>query len=149
MDEEKDVKKEDIEKLDETKPEKVEESKEDKEVKTVVVEEKTTTQSKQEQKGLCIAAMVLGIIAVVLWCVWFISIPCTILAVVFGIIGLKKPGKGMAIAGLVLGIISVCIWSIVLLFGIGIMAGGLAEAFDELDSDYSYDYNYYDRYDYR
>lgn len=149
MDEEKDIKKEEVEEIKETKPEKIEETKENAEVKTVVIEEQTT-ETKEEQKGLCIAAMVLGIIAVVLWCVWFVSIPCTILAIVFGIIGLKKPGKGMAIAGLVLGVISTCIWSIVLLFSIGLIAGGIGEVFDELDSDYyNYDYNYYDRYDYR
>ena len=43
--------------------------------------------------GLNIAALVLGIVSLVLWCFWFISIPCAILALIFGIIGIKKAGK--------------------------------------------------------
>lgn len=58
-------------------------------------------------KGLSIAAMVLGIVAVVLCCIWYLSIPCAILAIIFGIIGKKRDGRGMAIAGLVLGIVAI------------------------------------------
>ncbi len=58
-------------------------------------------------KGLSITAMVLGIVSVVLFCVSYISIPCAILAVIFGIIGKKRDGKGMAITGLVLGIVAI------------------------------------------
>mgnify|MGYP002528578248 CR=1 FL=1 len=73
---------------------------ENKEVKETVV---------QENKGLSIASMVLGIISVVLFCMWYISIPCAILAIIFGVIGKKKGGKGIAIAGLVLGIVAIAI----------------------------------------
>lgn len=69
-------------------------------------ENKTTT---QESKGFSIASMVLGIIALVLFCIWYVSIPCAILAIIFSIIGKKKGGKGMATAGMVLGIISLAI----------------------------------------
>ena len=58
-------------------------------------------------KGLSIAAMVLGIVAVVLCCIWYISFPCAILAIIFGIIGKKRDGRGMAITGLVLGIVAI------------------------------------------
>ena len=61
-------------------------------------------------KGLSIAAMVLGIVSVALFCVSYISIPCAILAIIFGIVGKKKGGKGMAIAGLVLGIIAIALY---------------------------------------
>lgn len=63
----------------------------------------------EEKKGLSIAAMVLGIISIVLFCIWYVSLPCAILAIIFGIVGMKKGGKGMAIAGLVLGIIAVAL----------------------------------------
>ena len=72
-------------------------------------------------KGLSIAAMVLGIVSVVLCCIWYLSIPCAILAIVFGIIGKKRDGRGMAIAGLVLGIIAIALY--------GLLVAGLASFF--------------------
>lgn len=76
----------------------------------------------QESKGLSIAAMVLGIISLVLFCIWYISIPCAILAIIFGIIGKKKGGRGMAIAGLVLGIVALSILVIIYLLAIAGLA---------------------------
>lgn len=61
----------------------------------------------QESKGMSIAAMVLGIVSVVFCCIAYISIPCAILALIFGFVGKKKGGKGMAITGIVLGIIAI------------------------------------------
>lgn len=66
------------------------------------------TAKKKEQKlgkGMAIAAMVCGIIALVFfWSGWFALI-CAIVALVLGIIALAKKadGKGMAIAGVVTG----------------------------------------------
>jgi len=74
--------------------------------------------------GLAIASMVLGIVAVffsiLAWCAWIITLPTTILAIVFGWIALNRsrPGdgaRGMAIAGLTLGLVSAAIFVIVLL----------------------------------
>ncbi|MGN0431727.1 MAG: DUF4190 domain-containing protein [Lachnospiraceae bacterium] len=62
----------------------------------------------QGGKGLAIASMVLGIVALVLsCCVPYLPIVLALLAVVLGGVSLakKKGGKGMAIAGLVCGII--------------------------------------------
>ncbi len=61
----------------------------------------------QESKGLSVASMILGIVSVVLFCFWYLSIPCAILAIIFGVMGKKKGGKGMAKAGLILGIIAI------------------------------------------
>ncbi len=80
-------------------------------------ENKTTQTVEQESKGLSIASMVLGIISVVLFCIWYISIPCAILAIIFGVIGKNKGAKGMAIAGLVLGIVAIAIVLIIILTG--------------------------------
>lgn len=85
-------------------------------------ENKTTQTVAQESKGLSIASMVLGIVSVVLFCIWYISVPCAILAIIFGIVGKKKGGKGMAIAGLVLGIVALSILVIIYLLA----AAGLA-----------------------
>lgn len=64
----------------------------------------------QEEKGFSIASMVLGIISVVLCCIYYISIPCAILALIFGIAGKSKGGKGMAITGIILGIITLALY---------------------------------------
>lgn len=56
-------------------------------------EEKVTegTQNNQpESKGLSIASMVLGIVSLVFFCVWYIAIPCAILAIIFGIMVQKE-----------------------------------------------------------
>ena len=81
-------------------------------------ENKTTQKVAQDSKGLSIASMVLGIISVVLICIWYISIPCAILAIIFGIVGMKKGGRGMGIAGLVLGIVTLAIIVIIYLLAV-------------------------------
>ena len=74
-------------------------------------EENIVKTEEQKNNGMSIAGLVLGIIAAVTFCLWYISIPCAILAIIFSIIGKKKGGKGMPKAGLILGIVSliVCI----------------------------------------
>ena len=80
--------------------------------------------------GFGIASLVLGIVTWVLFWIPFVGQILPILAIVFGIIGLKRPGKAMGIAGLVLGAISLflkILGFIVLLL-----------AFDEISSILSY-----------
>lgn len=91
--------------------------------------------------GLNIASLVLGIVSIVLWCMWYISIPCSILALIFGIIGIKKHGKGLAIAGLVTGVISLVIW--VLLFAFAFMFGFVEGLSEELTQETGYHSSYY------
>ena len=94
---------------------------------------------KKDKKGFAIASMVLGIVALVLFCVWYLSIPCGILAIIFGILSLKSTGKGMAIAGLITGGIGLAIAFIIFmaLFTFGFISG-ITEA---LDDDYSSHYH--------
>ena len=91
--------------------------------------------------------MVLGIIALVLFCVFYISIPCAIVAIIFGILGLKSTEKGMAIAGLVTGSIGlfISIAIIVIVFIAGVAAG----ISDTLNGNYNSTGNYrnYELYD--
>jgi hypothetical protein len=60
-----------------------------------------------------IAALVLGIVGLLFSlvpCLGMYAIPLTVLAVIFGAIGMKKPvGKGMAVAGLVCGLVGTAI----------------------------------------
>src|SRR5205823_7952118 len=66
-------------------------------------------------QGLAITAMVLGIVSIVLFCVWYISIPLGILAIILAIVARGKisrgeaSGEGMAKAGLILGILGTAI----------------------------------------
>ena len=98
-----------------------------------------------DKKGFSIAALVLGIIAIVFCCVWYISIPCGILAIIFGIVGIKSSKKGMSIAGLITGsiglIISIIMFVALVFLG---MVIGISEGLDGLD----YDSSYYDNFDF-
>lgn len=69
-----------------------------------------------EKKGLSIASMVLGIISIVAFCSTWIAIICSILAIIFGVIGKKKGGAGMAKAGLICGIIGLCLQVALVIF---------------------------------
>lgn len=109
---------------------------------------------------MAIAALILGICAIVfsiIPCTWFVGLPCAILAVIFGIVGLKKvkttgKGKGSSLTGLILGTISLLIaivW-IVLSIVVTESASSFADEFKrEFDremkrSSRSYDYESYD-----
>jgi hypothetical protein len=66
----------------------------------------------QPGNGLAVAAMVLGIISVVLCFLWFLGPVLGILAIIFGALGLSKSkkvgrGRGAALAGLILGVIGI------------------------------------------
>lgn len=107
---------------------------EEKAVKPEVVEEQKAEENKEESKGMSIASLVLGIVSLVMLCIWYISIPCSILAIIFGILGRKKGGKGMGTAGLVLGIITVAFLIIIYI----LFVAGIATMFSVLkDIDYN------------
>ncbi|MCD6304501.1 MAG: hypothetical protein J7M21_06020 [Planctomycetes bacterium] len=76
-------------------------------------------------KGLSIAGLVLGIVAVALFCVWYLAIPCAIVGLILSIIARNKSKAanaptGMATAGLIL-----CIIALVLDVVLGIVLGSL------------------------
>lgn len=103
---------------------------------------KKVEEPKKEKKGFCIASLVLGIVALVFFCLWYISIPCGILAVTFGILGIKTINKGMAMAGLITGaiglVISTLIVIILFMFGFAI---GMSDALDNIGNEYHRSYN--------
>ncbi|MFF8379168.1 DUF4190 domain-containing protein [Streptomyces sp. NPDC015661] len=86
--------------------------------------------------GMGTTAMVLGIIAVAGFCMYGLGVILGVLALIFGIIGLKKVGRGeatnrgMAIAGIVLGSIGTLVSAVFLGFIIWAIAQD-SSSFDE------------------
>ncbi|MFJ1591529.1 DUF4190 domain-containing protein [Kitasatospora albolonga] len=72
--------------------------------------------------GLGIAAMVLGIISVVGFCLYGVNIILGILALIFGLIGLGRAkrgeatNRGMAVAGIILGAVGMVVGAVILGF---------------------------------
>lgn len=79
-----------------------------------------------DRRGLAIASMVLGIISIVLFCMWYLSLPCAILALIFGALSVKSSLKGMAIAGIVCSIIAIGL-ALILLATAGAIVSSLGE----------------------
>jgi len=114
-----------------------------KEVEKAKISNETPIQGvEKDRKGFAIASMILGIVSIVLFCLWFISIPCGILAIIFGVISIKSTGKGMAIAGIITGGIGLLILSIIITFS-------FIFGIREMTSDYFYDYDYSYNYNYK
>lgn len=79
-------------------------------------------------KGLAIASMVLGIIAVIFGCRWYLGLTAGIIGIVLGIMHNRRNGScGMSIAGVVCGAIGViiAILMLVLKFLGYVVLGGL------------------------
>ena len=108
------------------------------------VNQATNTAPANDKKGFSIAALVLGIIALVLCCIWYVSIPCGIIALILGIIGLKSIKRGMSIAGIITGVIGM-ILSIVLVIAIVMLGVSIFNSAKDAieDSDYPSSYYYY------
>lgn len=81
----------------------------------------TTAIPKQPSSGLSIAGMVLGILSILSFLLFFVSIPLGILAIIFGIVGIAtKRGKGMAIAGLITGILGIAASVLIIVFAVNV-----------------------------
>ena len=72
--------------------------------------------------GWSIAAFVLGIVGLLTFCFWKVSIPCNLLAIGLGIAGIRaartgqRQGEGLAIAGLSLGVLGLLLGIVILVF---------------------------------
>ena len=79
-----------------------------------------TTSVRADKIGYNVCSLIFGIIGLVcVWC-WYISLPSSIMAIIFSVAGAHDGGRGMGIAGLVLGIIALALR--VVFFGL-IMVG--------------------------
>ena len=92
-------------------------------------QKQSTQKNKKDRKGFCIASMVLGIVAIVCFCLWYIAIPCGILAIIFGILGVKSTNKGMAIAGIVCSSIGLILFIALTIYGNYLQSSGM---YDEI-----------------
>jgi hypothetical protein len=77
----------------------------------------------QQGNGMAVAGMVLGIVSLVLICIWFLSPICAIVGLCLSIVGKKRSeetntGKGMAIAGIVLSCITLALLLLGLIVGL-------------------------------
>lgn len=100
-----------------------------------VSETTNTTAPKSERKGFNITSMVLGIIAILGTCVWYINFPCSIIAIIFSVAGRHDAGRGMGIAGMVLGIVAMVLYVALIILGAAALIG-LGAAAGELNALY-------------
>ena len=106
------------------------------------VNQSTNTTVTNDKKGFSIAALVLGIIAIILCCIWYVSIPCGIIALILGIIGLKSSKRGMSIAGIITGVIGM-ILSIVLIIAVVLLGVSIFNSAKDVIDDTNYPSSYY------
>ena len=105
------------------------------------------TENQKDKKGMALAGMILGIVTIVLCFIFYISIPCGILAIIFGAMSLKSTNRGMALAGVITGIVGI-ILTIVIFAVIAISAISIFnQVIDSNDYDDIYDDMYDDTYD--
>lgn len=96
-----------------------------------------------DKKGFAIAALVLGIIAIVLCCIWYVSIPCGIIALILGILGRKSSKKGMSTAGIVTGVIGMIISIVILVVLVANIFSLVNSVTDDIHVDSGYSYSPY------
>lgn len=97
----------------------------------------------QQQNGLAIAAMVVGIISILLGWVPFLGLAIGVAAIIMGVISLKhKYNKGMSITGIVTGAIST-LWNLVIsailiigFISVGIVGGEFVKEVNDSISSY-------------
>ena len=81
----------------------------DKNIKAERAEEYASKEEARRHSSMHIAAFVLGIISVVANFFWYISIPCGVLAIIFGVKSARAMASKLGKAGFILGIVGVSI----------------------------------------
>ena len=75
----------------------------------------------KKKSELGVASLVLGIISIVFAIFWYITLPCGILAIIFGKKSINRVGSKLGKAGLILGIIGLAIFTLIYLSFIGLI----------------------------
>lgn len=68
---------------------------------------------KNNNSGLHIASLVLGIISIITAAFWYITLPAGILAIIFGVKAIKRTGSKIGKAGLITGIIGLSLFAFI------------------------------------
>lgn len=68
---------------------------------------------KNNNSGLHIASLVLGIISIITVAFWYITLPAGILAIIFGVKAIKRIGSKIGKAGLITGIIGLSLFAFI------------------------------------
>ncbi len=76
--------------------------------------------------GFSIASMICGIISIICCSAWYVAIILSIVAIVLGVISMKKnaAGRGMAIAGLITGGIGAVLCIIAAICAVALVSSG-------------------------
>ncbi len=75
----------------------------------------------KNNKVMPVASLVLGIISVVSFLFYYISLPSSILAIIFGAMSRRQTGSKLGLTGLILGLVGVSICSLVYIFFISLI----------------------------
>lgn len=73
---------------------------------------------RQPSNGLSIASMVTGIVSILLFWTVILSIPLSVMALIFGLIGKGKGSKGMAMAGIITGVVGLLLTIVLIVFAL-------------------------------
>ena len=104
----------------------------------VYYNENQQTAEKKESQGFGIAALILGIFSLLLFCTC-INIPLAILAIIFGIIQIVKyKQKGLAIGGIVTAGLSILLLIILLVTASSSSSNMYEDLYDELYEEYDF-----------
>lgn len=68
---------------------------------------------KNNNSGLHIASLVLGIISIITVAFWYITLPAGILAIIFGVKAIRRTGSKVGKAGLITGIIGLSLFAFI------------------------------------
>lgn len=79
---------------------------------------------KKEENGFSITSLILGLSSIVCFFInILLSVTCSVLAIIFGVIGRKKGAKELGTAGMIVGIIVTVLILIIVILTISLMVG--------------------------
>lgn len=74
--------------------------------------------------GMAIASLVLGIVGLIIFCFWPLSILCSLLAIIFGFLGRKDNSVAIATGGIVCGFITIAAVALFWIFVVSAATSG-------------------------
>jgi hypothetical protein len=75
-------------------------------------------QTEKQAEGMAVASLVLGIVTLVLFCFWPISVPTGIIGLVLGIIAMRGTKRGIAMVGAILSGVGILVVIVVVVLAV-------------------------------